>query len=422
MRNLYPKSGKVILHVDMNSFYASVEMAYDPSLRGKPLAIAGNVEERRGIIITCSYEARAVGVKTTMPLWEARKLCPNLIVMKPNFQRYRKASLAMFEFLQSYTHLVEPVSVDEGYLDITECFKLGSPLNIAKDIQTKLMQQLNLPCSIGVAPNKFLAKMASNMKKPLGITVLRKRDIESILWPMSVSMMHGVGKKTAEKLNQIQIYTIKDLANANVVGLKNLLGINGERLKNMANGNDNRPVDPDAVSEFKSIGNSSTLPHDSVDETELTNVIKRLSASVAQRMKRKEMLSANIQITIRYYNRATITRSKKLINPIDKEEDIYNAAFRLFRTHWNEEPVRLLGVTAVDLVEKDEAFKQLDLFSYEVDAKDEPLIDTLDRLKKKYGADIIKKASKGRKQTSYGDNDIGTSFEKDFLSDIKKKQ
>src|SRR5690606_17106974 len=156
MKEMYPKNGKVILHVDMNSFYASVEMAYDPSLQGKPLAIAGNVEERRGIIVTCSYEARAFGVKTTMPLWEAKRKCPNLIVRKPNFERYRTASLAMFDILRSYTELVEPVSIDEGYLDITDCYEKGSPIEIAKSIQETLKKTLLLPCSIGIAPNKFL--------------------------------------------------------------------------------------------------------------------------------------------------------------------------------------------------------------------------------------------------------------------------
>jgi len=147
MREMYPKNGRVILHVDMNSFYASVEMAYDQSLKGKPLAIAGNVEERRGIIVTCSYEARRVGVRTTMPLWEARKLCPELIVMKPNFERYRAASVAIFDLLRQFSDLVEAVSIDEGYVDITESYEFGSPLEIAKTIQERMLEQFDLPCS-----------------------------------------------------------------------------------------------------------------------------------------------------------------------------------------------------------------------------------------------------------------------------------
>lgn len=420
MKQMYPKNGRVILHVDMNSFYASVEMAYDPDLRGKPLAIAGNVEERRGIIITCSYEARAFGVKTTMPLWEAKRLCPQLLIRKPNFERYRKASLAMFEVLRTYTDLVEPVSVDEGYLDITDCYEKGSPIEIAKEIQVTLQKELLLPCSVGIAPNKFLAKMASDMKKPLGITILRKRDVKDKLWPLPVYEMHGVGKKTAEKLAKVNIHTIEDLAKGNDIQLKQLLGINGERIKQRANGIDQRPVDPDAISDFKSIGNSTTLPHDSTDPHEIMEVIKKLSESVGARIRRKDLLTNNVQLMIRYQDRSTITRSKKLENPINTDDAIFAAAARLLRLHWNEEPVRLLGVTAQELVEKGEAVKQLDLFSYEADAKQEPLLNVVEHLKKKFGQNIVSHGVKNNKSSSR-DNDHGTSFEKDFLADINKK-
>ncbi|WP_010284512.1 DNA polymerase IV [Bacillus timonensis] len=417
MKEMYPKNGRVILHVDMNSFYASVEMAYDPALQGKPLAIAGNVEERKGIIVTCSYEARAFGVKTTMPLWEAKRKCPNLIVRKPNFERYRSASLAMFDILRSYTDLVEPVSIDEGYLDITDCYEKGSPIEIARSIQETVSKKLLLPCSIGIAPNKFLAKMGSDMKKPLGITVLRKRDVPTILWPMPVGEMHGVGSRTAEKLATINIHTIGDLAKGNDVQLKSLLGINGERIKQRANGIDNRPVDPDAISEFKSIGNSTTLPYDSTDEEELLGVIKRLSNSVGGRIRRKEMLSNNIQLMIRFADRKTVTRSRKLENPIDQDVEIFQAAKHLWKKHWNGEPIRLLGVTAQELVEKHEAFKQLDLFSYEKEAKKEPLLKVIDELKGKYGNEIVSNGIKLPKDKKPRNNEHGTSFEKDFLSD-----
>lgn len=418
MKEMYPKNGRVILHVDMNSFFASVEIAYDPSLQGKPVAIAGNVEERRGIIITCSYEARAFGVKTTMPLWEAKKKCPSLIVRKPNFERYRKASLAMFELLRTYTELVEPVSIDEGYLDITDCYEMGNPIEIAQSIQDNLVKTLLLPSSIGIAPNKFLAKMASDMKKPMGIMILRKRDVKNILWPLVVEEMHGVGKKTAEKLATIQINTIGDLAGGNDIQLKQLLGINGERLKQRANGIDNRPVDPDAIAGFKSIGNSTTLPYDSTDDKEISVVLKKLSQSVGARIRRKNMLASNIQVMIRYDDRKTITRSRKLENPIDQDDEIYLAAVRLWKKHWNGVPVRLLGVTAQDLIEKGEAFKQLDIFSYEKDAKKEPLLKALNDLKGKYGENIVSQGIRQKNKQSYGDNEHGTSFEKDFLSDL----
>jgi DNA polymerase IV len=421
MKEMYPKKGKVILHVDMNSFYASVEMAYDSELKGKPLAIAGNPEERRGIIVTCSYEARKFGVRTTMPLWEAKKLCPDLIIKKPNFDRYRTASAAMFDILRQYTEVVEPVSIDEGYMDITECSDLGAPLEIAESIQKRILEQLDLPCSIGVAPNKFLAKTASDMKKPMGITVLRKRDIPRILWPLEVGEMHGVGTKTADKLKSIGIDTIGGLAAANEIQLKGLLGINGLRLKDRANGQDNRQVDPDSVYDFKSIGNSTTLPRDISNQHELLKVLDRLSEQVAARMKKKEAVATSISVMIRFKDRKTITRSQKLQNPVSKQEEIAGAAKTLFLKHWNGDPIRLLGITGTDLLEADKAVKQLDLFSYEQDAKKEPLINTMSQLREKYGKSIIESAGSQMKNPSTKENTgAGTSFNKDFLQDRRR--
>ncbi len=180
----------------MNSFYASVEMAYDPKLKGKPLAIAGNPEERRGIIVTCSYEARKLGVKTTMPVWEAKKLCPQLIVMKPNFERYRMASHGCSIFSNDIPILLSLFRLMRAMLILRKALNWGPLLKLRKKFKNKFSAQMDLPCSIGIAPNRFLAKMASDMKKPLGITVLRKRDVKQVLWPLPVIEMHGVGKKT----------------------------------------------------------------------------------------------------------------------------------------------------------------------------------------------------------------------------------
>ncbi|WP_404333232.1 DNA polymerase IV [Mesobacillus maritimus] len=422
MNEMYPKNGKVILHVDMNSFYASVEMAYDASLKGKPLAIAGNPEERRGIIITCSYEARKLGVKTTMPLWEARKLCPDLIIKTPNFERYRTVSAAMFDLLRQFSSLVEPVSIDEGYVDITDSQELGSPPLIAEMIQKRILDMLDLPCSIGIAPNKFLAKTASDMKKPMGITILRKRDVSKILWPLDVEEMHGVGKKTAEKLKGIGISTIGDLAKSNEIQVKALLGINGVRLRERANGIDKRSVDPDSVYDFKSIGNSTTLPRDISNQRELVGVLEKLAEQVATRMNRKQVVATIIGITIRYKNRQTITRSQKLDNPIARKNEIFEAAKRLFERHWEGNPVRLLGVTATGLEELDTAVKQLDLFSYEKEAEKEPLLNTMSKLKDKFGKNIIGSASSRLNQKPLlTDKGHGTSFNKDFLQERKSK-
>ncbi|TMN20749.1 DNA polymerase IV [Lentibacillus cibarius] len=414
MSQWYPKKGRVIFHVDMNSFYASVEMAYNPKLKGKPLAIAGNPEERKGIIVTSSYKARAKGVRTTMQLWEARRLCPDLTVLRPNFDRYRTASKEMFQMLAAITTCVQPVSIDEGYMDITGTEEHGSPIEIAENLQQQIKNELDLPCSIGIAPNKFLAKMASDMKKPMGITILRKRDIREKLWPLPIEEMYGVGEKTAAKMRAIDIQTIGDLANGDGYQLKQLFGINGERLKNRANGMDERPVDPDAVHEFKSIGSSQTLPTDTVDEDEIRQLMNLLADNVERRMKRKQAVGRSIQIMIRYYDRTTVTRSKKLHDYIDKKEDILYAANELFQKHWNTEPIRLLGITVQDVDEKQNIAKQLDLFTYEKEAEKEKLYTTIDQLTQKYGKNTFKQLQNDT------DDDLRTSFQKDFLDDYKK--
>ncbi len=398
----------------MNSFYASVEAAYDPKLKGKTLAIAGNPEERRGIIVTSSYEARAKGVKTTMPLWQARRLCPELIVMRPNFDRYRTASKTMFKILSEVTEFVQPVSIDEGYMDITASEGQGSPLEIAANLQKRIANELDLPCSIGIAPNKFLAKMASDMKKPMGITVLRKRDLPEKLWPLEVGKMYGIGEKTANKLNEVNIFTIKDLVEADVYQLKQLLGINGERLQNRANGIDPSPVDPNAIYDFKSIGSSETLPEDTTDETAIKKLFRQLARSVAKRLHRKQAAGQTVQVTIRFHDRKTITRRIKLREFIDKEDDIFTVSVELFDQHWNGDPVRLLGITVQDVAEKKDIAQQLDLFTYEKEAGKEKLYDAINRLTEKYGKNPFIKSK------PEDDNQPRTSFQKDFLDDYQK--
>ncbi|TFJ93742.1 DNA polymerase IV [Lentibacillus salicampi] len=416
MSQWYPKKGRVIFHVDMNSFYASVEMAFDPKLKGKPLAIAGNPEERKGIVVTSSYEARAKGVKTTMQLWQARKLCPELIVLRPNFDRYRTASKEMFQMLAEITPYVQPVSIDEGYIDVTGTEQHGSPIEIAQNLQQKISSELDLPCSIGIAPNKFLAKMASDMKKPMGITILRKRDISDKLWPLPIEEMYGVGEKTAEKLRAVDINTIRDLANGDAYQLKRILGINGERLQNRANGIDVRPVDPDAVHEFKSIGSSQTLAEDTTDETAIRKLMHQLADNVERRMKRKQAAGQSVQIMIRYHDHKTITRSKKLPHFIENKDDILHFSNELFQKHWNLEPIRLLGITVQDVDEKKNLAKQLDLFTYEKEAGKEKLYEAMDELSQKYGNNIFKQLHNDDKD----EEKPRTSFQKDFLDDFKK--
>lgn len=398
----------------MNSFYASVEQAHDPSLKGKAIAIAGNPKERRGILVTCSYEARAKGVYTTMSVWEAKRKCPELILLPPNFEIYRIASKAMFEILRSYTHLVEPVSIDEGYMDVTELDMNNDAIGFAKSIQDRILRELDLPSSIGIAPNKFLAKTASNIKKPMGITVLRKRQVNEILWPLPVIDMHGIGESTARKLESIGIKSIGDLANANPNLLKEKLGKNGVRLLNRANGIDNRAVDPESIYDTKSVGNSTTLPYDVSNIDELEKVFVRLSKKVAARLDAKNLAGRSITIHIRDANWKNKTKSKTLTSRLYKEQEIYQLALELFNASWNGDPIRLLGVTVNNVYDKGESVEQLSIFNFEEHAKEEPILKLVEQLQGKFGEDSIKRGMKVKKKPSL---ESKTSFSKDFLDD-----
>lgn len=410
---------KVIFHVDMNSFYASVEMAHNPKLKGKPVAIAGNPKERRGIIVTSSYEARAHGVKTTMPVWEAKKLCPNLIVIRPNFPLYREMSAKIFKRLADFTSLIEPVSIDEGYMDITD--HPTHPVTLANEVQQTLLNELDIPCSIGIGPNKFLAKTASDMKKPLGITILRKRDLPQLLWPLPIEEMYGVGKKTAEKMHEVNIKTIGELAKADVYTLSQLLGINGERLIQRANGIDPRQVDPDSVHDFKSIGNSTTLRYDTVDEARIRQVLSELTSRVEERLIRRKLKGKTIQLMIRYSNRQTVTRSRKLTKYIQTKDEMLPVILNLLAEHWTKKPVRLLGVTMQDLLESKYVVEQLDLFTYKERNKEIKMKQTIQKLEEKYGEDTFVRISSERdEEANENDKLYRTSFQKDFLDDYKE--
>src|SRR5690625_4055939 len=321
----------------------------------------------------------------------------------------------MFQLIAELTPYVEPVSIDEGYIDVTDVKHRGTPVDTAKMLQKRIKDELDLPSSIGIGPNKFLAKMASDMKKPMGITVLRIRDLPKKLWPLPIEQMYGVEKKTAEKLRQVKIDTIGDLAKADVYKLSQLLGINGERLKNRANGIDTRHVDPDAVNEFKSIGNSKTLPHDTTDEAEIRQLFEHLAETIEIRMQRRQAVGLTVQIMIRYYDHQTITRSKKLPDYIYKKEDILRHALSLFHNHWNLQPLRLLGITVTDMIDKQYMTKQLNLFTYEQEIEKEKLQETINDLTRKFGKDTFKQLKPTSQEAPFR-----TSFQKDFLNDYKQ--
>lgn len=386
----YPKNGRVILHIDMNAFYCSVHEAVDPqSYKGKPIAVGGNIELRKGIVVTSSYAARAKGVKTGMHIRQALKLCPELIVLQPDFDLYRQFSRMFMQIAYNYSPLVEAMSIDECYIDITGSGQFGSPLAIAELIQKRIRDELRLPCSIGVAPNKLLAKVASDMKKPNGISVLRKRDVPALLWDKPCSYMYGIGSRMGERLRKLNITTIGQLAHTDEAFLAKHFGVYGSWLKRASNGIDDSPVNP-AREQSKSIGHTTTLPKNLTEAADISRVFLNLSDQVARRMRRQGLVTGTIQITIRDPDMKTITRSHTLPVPTENADDIHRLAVKLFAEQWGYgKPVRLLGVTLQSLQAKETAAIQLDLFDYEKLPKKEQLNATMDRIRDKYGEGAI---------------------------------
>ena len=356
---------KVIFHIDMNAFFASCEIAANPSLKGKPIVVAHNDPFRRSIILTASYEARKYGIRTTMLTGEAIKLCPSVVIVEPKYDLYHKYSKMFFDYMYTITKKVEVMSIDEGFFDMTELCLKYNPLAVAKKIQDTLLNKYNLPCSIGIAPNKFLAKMASDMKKPLGITVLRKREIDKYLWPLPIEDMIGVGKKTAPRLKEIGINTIGDAANFKDRDLlERTVGVAmASYLYERANGNDSSNVENQSSDEFSSISNSQTFDYDVNSVQVMKALLKNLCNSVCNRLTKHNTAAKTFGIQIKYSNFQLINRSQGLDNALNDSFDVWPIIEGLFDDNYDETRyVRLVGVFANRIEKKDEIIKQYTLF------------------------------------------------------------
>ena len=357
--------GKVILHIDMNAFFASCEIAENPNLKGKAIVVAHNDPLRRSIILSPSYEARKFGIKTTMLTGEAIKLCPGVVIVEPKHDLYSKYSKMFFDYMSTITKKIEVMSIDEGFFDMTEICSKYNPLAVAKKIQDTLLNKYNLPCSIGIAPNKFLAKMASDMKKPLGITVLRKREIDKYLWPLPIEDMIGVGKKTAPKLKNIGINTIGDAANFdNRELLEKTVGVAmADYLYERANGNDSSVVEVQSSDEFSSISNSQTFEHDVNNVTMIKAMLKNLCNSVCNRLVKHNVAAKTFGVQIKYSNFQLINRSQGIDTPLNDSFDVWPIIEGLFDDNYDETRyIRLVGVFANRIEKKEQIIKQYTLF------------------------------------------------------------
>ena len=356
---------RVIFHIDMNCFFASCEIAENEKLKNKPIAVCGGLNERKSMILSASYEARAKGVYTTMLLFEAKRKCPDIIPVECRHSLYEEYSRKFFDYFYKLTPLVEPASIDEGYLDVTGCAKDSDYVGLAKKIQSDLLNIYKLPCSIGIAPNKFLAKMASDYKKPLGITILRKKDIKEIMWPLPIKDMYGCGKKTSEILNALGIKTIADLALYPAQSkLSHLIGDSMTKsLLYHAYGGGSNVIDPNRINSISSISNSHTFDHDEYDTKNIIMLMKVLSNSVSTRLENGNYVASTFTLQLKYNNFKTYSKSITLDTSTRDNKEMFNIYSDLFEELYdNELPIRLVGVSASKIKEQTNDVKQLSIF------------------------------------------------------------
>lgn len=361
---------RIYFHIDLNAFFANAEILRDPSLKGKPIAVSGKT--RRSVVSTASYEARKFGVHSAMSISEAQKLCPGLIIVDSHYSWYSELSRQFMDIVKSYTEELEQASIDECYADVTEVImRYQRPLDLAWEIQRRILSETKLPCSIGVGPNMFLAKMASDMKKPMGITVLRIRDIQEKMWPLPIGEMRGVGRKTIPLLDEIGIKTIGDLAKvSNLETIRPVFGKNTEEIHRKANGYDDRVIVKDWNA--KSMGVSETLLEDITDYEEIRGILRRLARKLSIRLHEERKAGYKVAVRICYYDFRNIDRSIRLDHPVWRADDLFVSAMTIFDANYDEEDaIRLLGVSVDDFADDRYLTKQLNLFDLQTAQKEE---------------------------------------------------
>jgi len=337
----------------MDAFYASVEQRDNPSLRGKPVAVGGDPSQR-GVVAAASYEARAFGVRSAIPMARAVRLCPSLVIVRPDFARYRAASNAVFELFRAVTPLVEPLSLDEAYLDVTEN-AWGEALGrvVAQRLKLQIRETIGLTASAGVAPNKFLAKIASAWKKPDGLTVIPPERVEHFLQNLPVDALWGVGPVTAGRLRERGIARLIDVRAADEAALRDAVGSQTEWLRQLAAGIDDRPVVPNRAA--KSCGNENTFSQDLTDLGDIRATIDEMARDDAAWLERKALVCRTVTIKVRYSDFTTVTRSHSQL-PATRNPDLLAARARalLDRTEAGQRPIRLLGVSVHNLIDPTE--------------------------------------------------------------------
>ncbi len=375
-----------IFHVDMDAFYASIEQRDDPALRGKPVIVGGT--RRRGVVAAASYEVREFGVHSAMPMTQALRRCPDAVVLPPRIDYYSEESAKLMAVLDRYSPQVEPLSLDEAFLDMTGTEKLfGPPRDAAQRIKDDIAEATDgLTSSVGIAPNKFLAKLASDLDKPDGITLIRHGEEASFIAPLPIRKLWGVGKKTAARMEREGFETIGDVAATDQRELVRLFGESfGAHLHRLANGRDQREVSGGGGR--KSVGSETTLSYDIAGRGAVERVLRKRCETVARHLRRKELLARGIRVKIRYTETFSLqTRQTSLPRAADDSRTLFDTARGLLDTLELDEPIRLVGAAAFDLVTSDDV-RQLTLFG-EASEKSSRLEHTLDAIRDRFGDKI----------------------------------
>ena len=385
---------RVILHSDANSFYASVECARNPSIRDKPVAVCGDPEARHGIVLTKNEHAKKFGIKTGEAIWQAKIKCPQLVIVPPDYSTYVEYSRRMRAIYESYTDMVEAFGLDENWLDISQpCFTINDGERIAHEIREKIKKELEITVSVGVSFNKVFAKLGSDYKKPDAVTVITQENFRQIVWPLPVSELIYVGPHTTVKLMNMGILTIGQLANTDTETLRRRFGVNGVMLKAFAMGLDHsRVMQSDEKEVIKSIGNSSTPPHDIKTPTEAKSMIYVLSESVAARLRENGFRSKCVSISVRDTDLKCAGCQRTFARATRLSGDIARAAFEMFLERYKDFlPLRSMGVSCTSLV-RDDAPEQLDIFGECMKAhREEDLEEAIDGLRGRFGHQVVRR-------------------------------
>jgi DNA polymerase-4 len=376
---------RVIFHIDMDAFFSSIEQLSNPRLMGKPVIVCGDPDSR-SVVATASYEARKYGLKSGMPIGQAKKLCPGGIYITGNPKKYVYTSVQILKVLREFTSFVEPFSVDEAFLEFHDIGFAGAR-EVAREVKAKIRTTFGLTCSIGVGANKIVSKMASDLDKPDGLTIIKEGEFLDFFGDMEVRILWGIGEKTELKLASLGIRTVGDLAVFPEKTLRKIFGEYGSYLNLTANGIDDSPVVPYYQGiEPKSIGHEYTLGIDTSDRRYLLSMLLRLCEQVGRRMRREGYLCDTVTVKIRYADFKTLTRQRKLSDPIERDEIVFHTARNLFLGNHNGDKIRLLGVSVSGLIKKAELL--IDPI-FDIDKRHSSCVHVIDSIKNRFGENSI---------------------------------